>query len=102
MVAYLVNRSIEVLQYCYLYSCCLLYVVHKLGAAVVGDKIYFAPLDAGVVGVVDTAANEGAGAFSVLSLEDKVSGSYLFAGAVAVGNKVYFAPSNADCIGIVV
>ena len=76
--------------------------MHKLGAAVVGDKIYFAPEDAGVVGVVDTGANEGAGAFSVLSLEDKVSGHDLFAGAVAVGNKVYFAPLNADCIGVVV
>ena len=76
--------------------------MRKLGAAVVGDKIYFAPHDAGVVGVVDTGANEGAGAFSVLSLEDKVNGTGLFAGAVAVGNKVYFAPWKADCIGVVV
>ena len=54
-----------------------------------------------MVGVVDTGANEGAGAFHVLSMEDKVDGNGLFAGAAVVGNKAYFAPFNKNCIGVI-
>ena len=54
-----------------------------------------------MVGGGDTGAHEGAGAFHILSMEDKVDGDCLFAGAAVVGNKIYFAPWNADCIGVI-
>ena len=50
---------------------------------------------------MDTGANEGAGAFHVLRMEDKVDGNCMFAGAAVVGNKVYFAPFHADSIGVI-
>ena len=37
-----------------------------VGAAVVGTKVYFAPLEADKIGVVDTAVNSGAGSFSTI------------------------------------
>ena len=54
-----------------------------------------------MVGVVVTGANEGAGAFHVLSMEDKVDGDDMFAGAAVVGNKVYFAPFDTHSIGVI-
>ena len=51
------------------------------GGAVVGTKLYFAPLDADHVGVLDTSTDT----FSTISA---VSGSNKYKGAAAVGTKV--------------
>ena len=67
------------------------------GAAAVGTKVVFAPRNADVVGVFDTATGtfDASVSTGALTMDGK------FAGAAAVGTKVVFAPHNADVVGFV-
>jgi hypothetical protein len=67
------------------------------GAAAVGDKVIFAPLNQNNVGVLDTTTN----VFSTVATTGAAaSGSNKYSGAAAVGVKVYFAPLNQNNVGV--
>ena len=71
------------------------------GAAAVGTKVVFAPYDADVVGVFDTATVTATGTFDASVTTGALTMDYKFDCAAAVGTKVVFAPLGADVVGFV-
>lgn len=69
------------------------------GAAAVGTKVVFAPFNADLVGVFDTATSTF-DATHVIRVPALQEFAMKFYGAAAVGNKVVFAPFNANVVGI--
>ena len=72
---------------CYMYS----------GAAAVGNKVVFAPVDANNVGVLDTYTGNF---ITVATTGTSSSGENKYAGAAAVANKVYFTPDSQCNVGV--
>ena len=70
------------------------------GAAAMGTKVYFTPLDQNNVGVVDTISST----FSTIATDGfdspRVSGDAKYHGVAVVGNKMYFGPLNQDTVGV--
>jgi len=70
------------------------------GAAAIGTKVYFTPLNQDNVGVVDTVTST----FSTVATDGfnsaRVSGDLKYHGATVVGNKMYFGPRNQDNVGV--
>ena len=63
-------------------------------ALTVGDKVYFAPLDASCVLELDTSSGSVRG----IGTDALHTGPFKWSGAAVVGDKVYFAPRCAPCV----